>query len=109
MLFESVSMFRVAIGLNDQKEKIQLVKTEDAYNLVSDYLANHFEGATVTMSKGVYKHENGVDVVKEESIVIDLVYVSDMEVSLMVKHFKKVFNQESVMVVRFPTVEVCFA
>ena len=109
MLFENVSMFRVAIGLNDQKSKKQEIKTVDAYNTVAQYCADHFGGATVTMAKGIYKHNDGVTVVKEETIVIDLVYVSTDDVETMVNHFKEVFNQESVMVIRFPEIECCFA
>ncbi len=107
--FETVSMYRVAVGLNDQKAKIQLIETEKAFDIVSEYCANHFGGATVTMSKGIYKHEDGVTVVRENTIVIDLVYVAESEVETMVNEFKTIFNQESVMVIGFPKVDCCFA
>ena len=107
--FESVSMYRIAFGLNDQKEKIQLIDSDKAYQLVTDYCADHFGGATVYTAKGVYKHENGIDVVRENTIVCDLCYVSDSDVSLFVEHFKKVLNQESVMVIPWPQVNVSFA
>ena len=109
MLFENVSMFRVALGLNDQVSKKQEIRTTDAYEIVAQYCADHFGGATVTMSKGIYKHNDGITVVKEETIVIDLVYVTVDDIESMVNHFKQIFNQESVMVIRFPEVGCCFA
>ena len=109
MTFENLEMYRLAIGLNDQKAKVQLLDTEYCYNAVSEYVANHFGGATVTMAKGVYKHEDGVTVVRENTIVIDLVYVSEEDIIKMVNHFKVIFNQESIMVIKWPKVDVSFA
>ena len=107
--FETVSVYRVAVGLNDQQSKKQEIETEKAFDIISEYCANHFGGATVTMSKGIYKHEDGMTVVRENTIVIDLVYVSESEIETMVNEFKTIFNQESVMIISFPKVQCTFA
>lgn len=97
----NTNIYKIYLGLNDQKEKVQLIDTNDALIMVSEYLANHFEGATAYNAIGIYKHENG-DVVRENSIVIELVFVSDEDVMKMISHFRVVFNQESVMKVVIP-------
>lgn len=97
----NTNIYKIYIGLNDQKEKIQLIDTETALVMVSEYLANHFAGATAYNAIGIYKHENGA-IVRENSIVIELVFVSDEDVMKMINHFRVVFNQESVMKVVIP-------
>lgn len=97
----NTNIYKIYIGLNDQKEKVQLINTNDALVIVSEYLANNFVGATAYNAIGIYKHENG-EVVRENSIVIELVFVNDEDVMKMINHFREVFNQESVMKVVIP-------
>ena len=97
--FNNTSMYKVFVGLNDAESKKQEIKTEDAMTLVSLYLANHFDGATVYNGIGVYKHEDGT-IVRENSLIIELVYVTEFMVESLVKHLQTVFNQESIMIVR---------
>ena len=100
--FDETALYRLFVGLNDQKEHVQLIDTDIAMSLVTDYLYEHFEGATVSEGYGIYKHEDGSRV-KEKTIIIELFYVSENDVSLLVKHLKKVLNQESISVMRIPT------
>ena len=72
----NTNIYKIYIGLNDQESKKQEIDTNDALVIVSEYLANHFEGATAYNAIGIYKHENG-EVVRENSIVIELVFVND--------------------------------
>ena len=97
--FNNTSMYKVFVGLNDAESKKQEIKTEDAMTLVSLYLANHFDGATVYNGIGVYKHEDGT-IVRENSLIIELVYVTEFMVESLVKHLQTVFNQESIMIMR---------
>lgn len=97
--FNNTSLYKVYVGLNDQKEKVQLIDTNDALVMTSLYLANHFEGATVYNGIGVYKHEDGT-IVRENSLIIELVYVTDTMVETLIKHLQTVFNQESIMIVK---------
>lgn len=97
--FNNTSMYKVFLGLNDGESHKQEISTEDAMSLVSLYLASHFEGATVYNGIGVYKHEDGT-IVRENSLIIELIYVSDFMVESLVKHLQQVLNQESVMIMK---------
>ena len=105
--FENLSVYRLFIGLNDQKEKIQLIETEDALRVVNEYIWANFGGGTVYEGFGVYKHDDGT-VVREKSVIVELFYITDDEVKLFVEHLKDVLNQESVTVMKL-NADVCFA
>lgn len=93
------NLYKVYLGLNDQETKKQEIDTETAMIKVSEYLADHFEGTTVYNGIGVYKHNDGT-IVRENSLIIELVYVEDQDVDKMINQFRVVFNQESVMKVK---------
>ena len=97
--FNNTSMYKIYVGLNDGESHKQEIRTEDAMTLVSLYLANHFDGATVYNGIGVYKHEDGT-IVRENSLIIELVYVSEFMVESLVNHCKTILNQESIMIMR---------
>lgn len=97
--FNNTVSYKIYVGLNDAESKKQEISTEDAMTLVSLYLANHFEGATVYSGIGVYKHEDGT-IVRENSLIIELVYVSEFMVESLVSHCKTILNQESIMIMR---------
>ena len=105
--FENLSVYRLFVGLNDQKEKIQLIETEDALRVVNEYIWANFGGGTVYEGFGVYKHEDGT-VVREKSVIVELFYITDDEVELFVEHLKDVLNQESITVMKL-NADVCFA
>ena len=105
--FENLSVYRLFVGLNDQKEKVQLIETEDALRVVNEYIWANFGGGTVYEGFGVYKHEDGT-VVREKSVIVELFYITDDEVELFVEHLKDVLNQESVTVMKL-NADVCFA
>ena len=92
----NTNLYKVYVGLNDQLTKKQEIETETAMVIVSEYLANHFEGATVYNGIGVYKHNDGT-VVRENSLIIELVFVDDNMVNEMINHFREILNQESIM------------
>ena len=95
----NTNLYKVYVGLNDQLTKKQEIETETAMVIVSEYLANHFEGATVYNGIGVYKHNDGT-VVRENSLIIELVFVDDNTVNEMINHFREILNQESIMKVK---------
>ena len=105
--FDNVSLYRLFIGLNDQKEKKQLIATEDALKIVNEYIWTRLEGGTVYEGYGIYKHEDGA-IVREKSIIVELFYISDLEVKLFVNHVKKMLNQESVTVMKL-NADITFA
>lgn len=107
MKFESLSLYRLFVGLNDQKSKKQEISTVDAMNIINEYIWANLGGGTVYSGFGVYKHDDGT-VVKEKSIIIELFYIDDETVQKFVEHLKKVLNQESVTVIK-QTADITFA
>lgn len=99
MTFENLSLYRLFVGLNDQKSKKQEIATEDAMRIVNEYIWANFGGGTVYSGFGVYKHDDGT-VVREKSIIIELFYIDDNSVQLFVNHLKEVLNQESITVIK---------
>lgn len=97
--FDNVVSYKIFLGLNDGESHKQEISTEDAMTMVSLYLASHFDGATVYNGIGVYRHEDGT-IVRENSLIIELVYVTEFMVESLVKHCQTILNQESVMIMR---------
>lgn len=85
------------VGLNDKDTKTQKIDTLSAYNLTNNILLNYVEGATVTQSKGIYKHNNG-NVVIENTLIIELLFTDKTTVETIAKELKVALNQESIAI-----------
>ena len=85
------------VGLNDKDTKTQKIDTLSAYNLTNNILLNYVEGATVTQSKGIYKHNNG-KVVIENTLIIELLFTDKTTVETISKERKMALNQESIAI-----------
>lgn len=85
------------VGLNDKDTKTQKIDTLSAYNLTNNILLNYVEGATVTQSKGIYKHNNG-NVVIENTLIIELLFTDKTTVETIAKELKIALNQENIAI-----------
>ena len=85
------------VGLNDKDTKTQKIDTLSAYNLTNNILLNYVEGATVTQSKGIYKHNNG-NVVIENTLIIELLFTDKTTVETIAKELKMALNQEIIAI-----------
>ena len=85
------------VGLNDKDTKTQKIDTLSAYKLTNNILLNYVEGATVTQSKGIYKHNNG-NVVIENTLIIELLFTDKTTVETIAKELKMALNQESIAI-----------
>ena len=85
------------VGLNDKDTKTQKIDTLSAYNLTNNILLNYVEGATVTQSKGIYKHNNG-NVVIENTLIIELLFTDKTTVETIAKELKMALNQETIAI-----------
>lgn len=88
------------VGLNDKDTKTQKIDTLSAYNLTNNILLNYVEGATVTQSKGIYKHNNG-NVVIENTLIIELLFTDNDTVNKIANDLKIALNQESIAIQKF--------
>lgn len=89
--------FTLYLGLNDKDTKTQKISTIEAYKICNNILLNYTEGATIFEANGIYKHENG-EIVIEKTLRIELMFIKDETIKLIVNDLKRVFNQESVIV-----------
>lgn len=95
--FESALAYRIYFGLFDQLSHKQEIRTEDALNIISDYLAANFDGATVFSGYGIYKHDDGTTV-QEPSLIIELLDTDYEIIQKMISEIKFILNQESVLI-----------
>ena len=89
--------FTLYLGLNDKDTKTQKIGTIEAYKICNNILMNYTNGATVFEANGLYKHEDGTIVI-EKTLRIELLFVNEQTVKLIVERLKQVFNQESIAV-----------
>lgn len=89
--------YTIIVGLNDKDTKKQEISTETAYQIIFKTLqSNGIEGATLTEAKGFYTHNNG-DIVIENSIKIELLFIERATATATAKELRKILNQESVV------------
>ena len=92
--------YTLYLGLNDKDTKTQKINTIEAFKIVSDLIARHFDGGTVYDARGIYRHDNG-DIVVENTLRIEILEFENSifeDVKSVVKTLKDVFNQETVAV-----------
>lgn len=89
--------FTIIAGLNDQHTKKQEITTNEAYNRIITALKNNdVEGATLTECKGLYIHQNG-EAVFENSIKIELLFITEAIAKAICQELKITLNQEAVV------------
>lgn len=88
----------ITIGMFDQETKKQEITKEDYIRIIEDEICKRDLCATLFTQGifGIYRHEDGT-VVKEPSIRIEIAGVERSAIIPMVRHFREVFNQESVL------------
>jgi hypothetical protein len=94
---EAMKKFTLYLGLNDKDSKVQKISTVEAYKVVSNIITKRFDGGTIFEAVGIYKHGDGT-IVRENTLRIELLFVTKSEVREFVNTLKEVFNQESVAV-----------
>ena len=89
--------FTIIAGLNDKDTKKQEITTEEAINKIVKVLKlAEVEGATLTEAKGLYIHEDGAAIF-ENSIKIELLFITEETAKGICKLLKSVLNQEAVV------------
>lgn len=89
--------FTIIAGLNDKDTKKQEITTEKAIEIIVKVLKlAEVEGATLTEAKGLYIHEDGTAVF-ENSIKIELLFITEEKAKAICKLLKSALNQEAVV------------
>lgn len=83
------------IGLNDKDTRRQEIKTFEALELLSQYIAQAVGFGTLSSAAGVYTHENGATV-QEKTIRAEFYTDEPEKVFEFGRFAKSILNQESV-------------
>lgn len=90
-----MTKFTLCVGLNDKDSKQQEITTLDAYKIALRVCFKYTDGATITESKGFYKHIDGT-ITSEVTLVIDLLFIERLEVLKIIDELKNLLNQETI-------------
>lgn len=86
------------VGLFDKDTKAQRFTSVEALKIAQTIVLSHVEGATISESHGIYKHDDG-SVVVEPSLRIEISTENpDVIASRLSRDLKVALNQESVLV-----------
>lgn len=100
-----MNKYDLFVGLNDKDTRKQEIETDKAIEIVKSLCWEMFEGTTVSLAYGLYKHGDG-EKVSENTIRIELMTDDKKGVKNFVNDLKKIFNQESIMsVTTVPVIE----
>lgn len=92
---------KLYIGLKDKDKKTQLVTNEYARQLVIDTVMDYFNGFTIDMVTGVYKHDSG-KIIQENTITVTICSSDDLlNVNNLIQDLKIMLNQECIMVEKY--------
>lgn len=96
-----IRKYELYIGLNDKDTKTQLIDNMTAQKIIANKVAQTFDGGTVSMAEGIYKHDDGT-VVFENTIKVEILLfdgnIKESDVRTLVRWIKETLNQESVAV-----------
>jgi len=85
------------VGLNDKDTKQQKIDSIEAYKVVENLLLNNgISGYTIYQGLGLYKHDTG-EITRENTLIIELMFVNDTLVNKIIDLLKQVLNQESIL------------
>ena len=100
----------ITVGLNDKDQEIQIIPTESAENTLAEILIeNHVIFAfTMIHCKGVYKMSSSGNIIKENSIRIEIIEEDARDYTEIINEIKTELNQESVMIEKSADADVDF-
>lgn len=90
--------YKITIGLNDKITLKQEIETTACVSIVKQKMENLKKGFSLYEQKGGYEMESG-QYVFENSLVLTIFKIEKMEMFAICDYFKKVFNQESILIV----------
>ncbi|NLL41838.1 MAG: DUF3574 domain-containing protein [Firmicutes bacterium] len=91
--------YTLYIGLNDKDSYRQEIPTEEAEALVEGIILKYADGFTRILAKGAYTDGAGV-VTFEDSLIYELLFTTEEQVSKIIDEVLAALNQDSVLVER---------
>lgn len=89
--------YTLYIGLNDAETHTQVISTESARRIVENVFFDAIGGATITESRGIYRHDDGTRVI-ENTIRAEVFGADAADIRYVAEYLKKALNQESIAV-----------
>lgn len=97
------TVYRLAVGLNDRYSLRQEIKTETAIKTIIKIVLQHASGYTIHTADGGYIMQDSGELVREQSVIVELMYVSQGSVVAIANDIKTALNQESVLYQEYVT------
>lgn len=94
MKLQIIERYTLSIGLADKDTKTQLIETKDAIGMIQDVCK---DCTIINNVNGAYTHDDGTPV-KENTLLVQLLFKQENEVENYVETLKKLLNQESIAV-----------
>lgn len=88
--------YTLYVGLNDKETKKQMISTKKAIAVAEKTCLEHTDGCTISAAKGIYKHDDGT-FVRENTLRIELLFVSKNVVRVLINNLKVLLNQEAIV------------
>jgi len=92
-------LHKLYVGLNDKVTKKQIFPRDIAIEAILSALQYKGIDCTISMGKGIYTHEDTREVVKEETIIIEILdfgHIDFESIKATCEVIKQVLNQESI-------------
>lgn len=90
------TVYRLSIGLNDRETLKQEIETEEAVKTIIKIVLQHASGYTIHTADGGYIMQGG-ELVREQSVIVELMYTTRDSVVAIADGIKAALNQESVL------------
>ena len=90
--------YEIIIGLKDKNTYKQMLSTEKFVKIVKSVCKRKYIGYSMHVMEGGYIHRNGT-YINEKSLNITFYYITKKQVLEIASILKKLFNQESVIVI----------
>lgn len=85
------------LGLNDKDTKEQIIPTWKALYEVERSVMSQLWGGSIALVKGLFKHEDGTQVIEETIRIESLGFRDESEFIAFAHYLKLMYNQESVL------------
>ena len=96
-------VYRLTVDLNDRYSLRQEIKTGTAIKTIIKIVLQHASGYTIHAADGGYIMQDSGELVREQSVIVELMYVSQDSVVAIANDIKTALNQESVLYQEYVT------
>lgn len=97
------TVYRLSVGLNDRYSLRQEKTTEEAISTIIKIVLQYATGYTLYVADGGYVMQDSGELVREQSVIVELMYTDRSSVTAIASDIKTALNQESVLYQEYVT------